>query len=414
MYQKIVVALLLFLSAQVCCAATKQLDSPKKDAVKQETITVTAVGLADLNSDTYKRDKGLAIDAARDDARRQAIEKAVGTQIESSTLVKNYALVEDKILSKSKGLIKKILSENHWEGKDGLLHVEIEAEVFLSSIKDALKSMSESERLDLLKKYNNPRISVAVFVRDAERGSENSHTERSKLAENVLRDYFAKFGYRVWSEEKAEKIRMEMFERSQVKGQNEVLVDIAHLKTSDFFVTGEAKFEKRSVKLQASGITVNSYVLTSWSVECVDSSTGESIYHNNKVPKSKAWSNEDQALEEIGKLIGMEFSQEFFERYLMQASRIYQVEVAGLPSYQVAQLLKQEMKGLRPILRAELRDFNTGTISNFEVEFTGERNNFMDVLHTAVVEPLNKKFGADSLKLESASGKTLRFSFQQK
>jgi hypothetical protein len=375
-----------------------------------ETIVVTAVGLADLDSDAYKKDRSLAIDAAREDAKRKAIEKAVGTQVESSTMVKNYVLIEDKILTKSSGLIKKVLEESSpWKDKNGFLNVEIKAEVFLSQIRDALVSMSEMERIDLLKRYGNPRISVAVFMRDSD---DSGKIERSTLAENLLSERIKAFGYRVWSEENAEKLRVEMFERSQIRGHSELLVDIAHLKNSDFYISGEVKFEKRSVTLKSSGIKVSSYFLNSWTVSCVDSSTGEAVYYNNKIPKTKPWNNQDQAMEEVGKLIGNEFSQDFFEKNLMRPSRIYQVEILGLPSYGVAEVVKKEMAGLRPILNIDLRDFNAGSLSTFEIEFTGERNNFVGFLHSAVVEPLNKKFGKGALKLESASGKTLRFSFQ--
>ena len=46
----------------------------------------------------------------------------------------------------------------------------------------------------------------------------------------------------------------------------------------------EARVKKLSAKLAASGITVDKYMLTSWTVKCVDRETGEEIYYNNKLP----------------------------------------------------------------------------------------------------------------------------------
>ena len=55
--------------------------------------------LANPNADEYKRDKAIMLDALREDAKRQAIEKAVGTYVESSTLIENYALEHNISLS---------------------------------------------------------------------------------------------------------------------------------------------------------------------------------------------------------------------------------------------------------------------------------------------------------------------------
>jgi serine/threonine-protein kinase len=99
-------------------------------AQEGKTITVTAEGLADPNADTYKRDKGLMLEDLRADAKRQVIEKAVGSYMETSTLMQNYALVHDKVLSRSKGIIKRIVKESQpWVGEDGFAHLLVTAEV---------------------------------------------------------------------------------------------------------------------------------------------------------------------------------------------------------------------------------------------------------------------------------------------
>ena len=120
-------------------------------ADKNSTIIVSAEGLADPNAAIYKNDKGLMVDDLRRDARKQVVEKAVGTFVSSSTLVENYVVINDQILTKSSGLIKRIIKETApIPGKDGLMHMFIKAEVFLSDVKDALKNMSKTNRLSLI------------------------------------------------------------------------------------------------------------------------------------------------------------------------------------------------------------------------------------------------------------------------
>jgi len=375
-----------FLGIVALCLAL--LLSPPPGRAQPESIVVSAEGLADPEAETYQRDKGLLLDALREDARRQVVEKAVGTFVESATLVENYELIHDRVLTRSKGLIKRIVKESDpWLGEDGFMHLLLKAEVYLTSVRDAVESMSRAERLNLIQEHGNPRIAVSVSVRDAERGT-NVPPERSAIAENVVKERISGFGYRVWSERE--------------KGQGD----------EDFEIHGEVKFMPRSVKLKASGLTLTKYVLTSWTVNCTASDTGEEIYFNTKVPKSKGWASEDEALEEIGRLIGQEFSRDFFEDHLMRPSRIFQLQVAGLPDYDTGLLLKKELIGLRPVLNVDLRDFDADGQSVYEVEFSGKRGNFVRIVNDTVVKPLNLKLEADVFRLTAARGDSVDLAFR--
>jgi len=362
------------------------------------TIIVSAEGLVDPSADTYKRDKGLMIDALRADARRQAIEKAVGTFVDSSTLVENFTLINDRVLTHSKGLIKRIIKESRpWLGKDGLMHILIKAEVYLSNVKSALETMAKTERLYLIRDLGNPTISVTVLVKDAARGS-NIPPERSMIAENILKEQFKNFGYRVWSEGYSKRLKGSFADQ---EGRNE----------ADFSVIGEAKFKPISIKLKASGLVLTKHVLTSWSVKCLNNHTGEEIYFNNKIPKNKSWADEDAALADIGRLIGNEFSKDFFEDNLLQPSRIFQLYIVGLPDYDTGLLFKKELIGLRPILNVDLRNFTAGGLSIYEVEFAGSSGDFTQVINNTVIKPLNSKLGRNAFKLVSHHGDVVKIKF---
>ena len=364
-------------------------------ADKAETIIVTAEGLVDPNTEIYKKDKGLMVDDLRRDAQRQAVEKAVGVYVESSTLVENYLLIEDKVLSKSKGLIKQILEQSAPKlGEDGLMHLQIKAEVFIIEVKNALQSLSRESRLSLIKERGNPTISVAVVVRDAKRSAEDV-PENSSIAENILKEHFVNFGYRVWSEAYTQLLRQDA---GAAKSNRRV---------ADFSVIGEAKFKETSITLKASGLQVTKHVLTSWTVKCLNNHTGEEIYFNNKVPKNKSWADEDQALEDIGRLIGEEFSKDFFEAQLMKPSQRYQVQLTGLPDYDTALLFKNEFNGLRNILNADLQNFESDGLSLFEVETSGG-GNLAQVINSTVLKPLNAKLEGPQLKLVSQHGNVVR------
>jgi len=365
-----------------------------------ETMIVTAEGLADPSAEKYKRDRGLMIDDLRSDARRQAIEKAVGVYVESSTLIENYLLIDDRVLSKAKGLIKQILEQSSPRlGEDGLMHIIITAEVFISDVEDALLSLSRESRISLIKERGNPTISVAIVVRDAKRGAQ-SEAENSPIAENILKERFVNFGYRVWSED---------YTKILQKG---ITSKKSRRRVADFSVMGEAKFKATTVTLKASGLSFTKHALTSWTVKCIDNHTGEEIYFNNKVPRNKSWADEDQALEDIGKLIGAEFTKDFFEFHLMKPSQIYQVQMTGLPDYDTALLFQDQFIGLRSILNAELINFEVDGLSQFEFECSGSSRNFARVVNNTILKPLNAKLDGPRLKLMSYHGSVINISLE--
>jgi serine/threonine-protein kinase len=355
-------------------------------AAQPQTMTVTAEGLADPAAETYKRDKGLMVEDLRNDAKRQILEKAVGAYVETSTLMRDYTLISDRIFSRSQGLIKRVVKESQpWVGEDGLAHMLMTAEVYVGDVKAALDEMGRQERVGLLKDIEDPRISVTISVRDDGHGP-NAGPERSAVAENIIKDRLKSFGYRVWNSD-------------QPAG------------SSDFSIAGEARFKAVSFDLAASGVSVTKYVLASWSVKCVDNSTGEEIYYNNKVPQNKSWASEDQAIEEMGRMIGSEFSKDFFQDHAQAPARTYQIQVLGLPSYDAGQMLKKEFIGLRPVLNVQFRDFDRSGVSLYEVEFAGDRGNFNQFLNSTILAPLNAKLGSQALTLDSSHGDTVRLGF---
>lgn len=99
----------------------------------------------------------LARDEAINRAQRRAIEQGIGTIVDSETMVENFQLLEDKVLSQVKGYITgfKVIKDN--KGKGGVYSVTIEANVALARIEKDVRA------LNIIKeKKNNPRIMVMI------------------------------------------------------------------------------------------------------------------------------------------------------------------------------------------------------------------------------------------------------------
>lgn len=376
------------------------------------TVIVTAEGLADPDADTYRRDKGLLLDALLDDAKRQAIEKVVGIYVEGHSIVENYSLIQDSVLSQTRGLIKKIHKQSDpWLGKDGFMHILIRAEVYSDQAQSALREMSRAQRIDIIRDFGNPRISVSITVRDSERGTW-VQPERSEVAENILKEQISRFGYRVWSEDVSKEIDVANAEKSLIEGQSDMAAYYSHRRNTDFVIRGEVKFKPISIKLKASDIELHKFQITSWTVKCIDNRSGEEIYFNNKIPTRMSWNTEDAAVAAVGGLIGKEFTKSFFDSQMMQDSRLYQLEVQGLPSYNTGVLFKKELIGLRPILNVDFRSFESSTGAVFEVEFSGNELKFPELLNTAVLGSLNAKFKKNVFHLDSVQGEIVKILYK--
>ncbi|HBO84001.1 MAG TPA: hypothetical protein DD641_03325 [Deltaproteobacteria bacterium] len=72
-------------------------------ASAQDVQTVTAKGVAAIE----QGNTAIARDIALQDALRNAVEQAVGTMIDSETLVESYQVLRDSVYSKSSGYIQK-------------------------------------------------------------------------------------------------------------------------------------------------------------------------------------------------------------------------------------------------------------------------------------------------------------------
>ena len=104
------------------------LGKPKAEA-PAELVTVTAKG------------QGESVEAAKKDAIRNAIKKAVGELVEAKTLVENNELVEDKILTLSNAVVEKADYGDAASIGDGLVEVPVKAVVKKGRLNQELKAV---------------------------------------------------------------------------------------------------------------------------------------------------------------------------------------------------------------------------------------------------------------------------------
>jgi serine/threonine-protein kinase len=358
----------------------------QEPALEPGTMVISALGLVDPKDARFNGDANAAQAESRADAMRQLVEKAVALYVQKDSINKNYAMLDRKLLSQPGAFIKTVIKEGATAtGQDGLLETEARAVVRVRDVQKSLNQLSKEDRVDFIRNNGDPRVSILMAIRNAD----TTHAlpaERSMVAENVLKERIKSFGFRVWSAD----------------GE---LPASAKAQPSDFQIEGEVKIKLLSARLPASGLTITKTALTSWTIKAIDKASGEEVYLNTVNPSGKSWATEDQALAEIGKLVGDEFSKNFFLDHFNYGAQKVRLNITGLPDAQSASQLLRELRGFRQVLDAQL----TAESGIFQLQLA--EGNASDLIQDGILKPLNAKLGQNCFALAGASGADVNVSF---
>jgi len=253
-------------------------------------------------------------------------------------------------------------------------------------VQKSLNQMSDKERIDFIRNNGDPKIAVQMVISYAESAQAVPST-RSQLAENAIKERIKSFGFRTWSTEGETRTGPEA-------------------KAADFQIVGEVKVKQLSAKLAASGLTITKTALTSWTVKAIDKGTGEEIYTNTKMPKNTSWPTEDAALADIGKLVGDEFSKNFFLAHFSFGAQNVNVSFSGLPGPDSSKALLRELKSLRGVLDAQAAGDNA-----FRLELP--EGGASDLIAEYVLKPLNAKLGQACFALGGVTAQSVNVTFAQ-
>ena len=356
--------------------ATVSPDAPR-------VITISAVGLADSSDPRFAADPNLMRTSLREETRRELVEKAVALYVQSSSLAQNYGVLREKLLAHSGDFIESVLQEDPPQnGGDGLVSMTARATVRIRDVQKSLNQMSREERIDFIRNNGDPKVAVAITTVGS---GEGAKPQRSLVAENVLKEKVQSFGFRTWNDD----------------GDGE--------RKADFGVIGEVKFKKLSVRLEASGLNIERAAITSWTIKCVDKKTGEEIYFNTSIPQKVSWNSEDEALADIGRLIGDEFSKNFFLQHFQFAAQKVRLNLSGLPDEATAKRLLNEISGLRSVIA--VNGSKLGGDSRFDLDLAGGMTNLSDLVSAGIAVPLNQKFGRACFNVNANSGNEVAMAF---
>jgi serine/threonine-protein kinase len=362
-------------STMPAAPAPADAQAPTPAPTEPGTMVLSALGVVNVQEARFKGDLAAAQAEARKEAKRQLVEKALALYVDGKSLDAHRQVIEAKLLANAGSFIRTVVQEGGADTKGNLIEMPTRAVVSLRDVQKSLNQLSREERIDFIRNQGDPRISIRIDI--AGDAGAALGRERSQLAENVVKERIKSFGFRVWSGE----------------GDNP---NAATAQGADFAIKGDVKLKTMSVKLPASGLSISKTAITSWTLKAIDTASGEEVYLSTKMPTGQSWAGEDQALAEIGKLVGDEFSKNFFLSFYSYRPQHTTLMFTGLPEG-AAPLVLRELRALRAVLDAQPADG-----SKFQVQLAP--GNASDIVQDAVLRPLNAKMGQSCFALSGATG----------
>jgi eukaryotic-like serine/threonine-protein kinase len=332
-----------------------------------DTAVISAVGLADPQDPSYSKNPTAVRRSVAADARRQLVEKAAALYVDPRSLNDHYGLLREKLLASSGNFITTVLAEPPPQlSKYGLVAGTVRATVKVREVQKSLNQLARAEGIEFIRNNGDPRI--AVHVQTVLTASAAADTpQESAVAENLLKERIRSFGFRIFDDTASK---------------------------PDFRIESEARLKKLSATLPASGLTIEKYVLTSWTVRAVDVTTGEEIFHNTTLPEKQSWGSQELALQDVGRLVGDEFSKTFFLQYFHFQPRHARLEFSNVPP-QVTESLLAEINASLGVLDTALAGHKGNMIVIDTTLSGGSEANLPDLLRRTVLGAINRKLGKD-------------------
>lgn len=329
---------------------------------------ITAQGVADMHSVS----QATARDMALEDAMRKAVEQAVGTLINSESVVENYTLLSDRIYSRSKGYIRsyRILDE----GKDdGLYTVEILAKVGLDNIKGDLEAINV-----LLSRSHNPR--VMVIIGESVAGEKLKIYEGLSITETAMIDQFLTKSFKVIDAEMVKKT----IERDQLlcalEGDTALAAKIGLQYNAEIVIMGKATADPSENIMETNIRSIH----TNISVKAIRSDNAE-IIATESASCTKAHVNESigahKAFQESGKKLADALMKKILEK-LRKDTDLATVEltISGISSFSqlvgLENAIKQNARGIKDIHR---RSYTSG-VAKLELKLREDTQAFAEKL----------------------------------
>lgn len=305
---------------------------------------ITARGAATI----HKQFVDIARTKAIDEAQRNAVEKAAGVMITSTTAVENFQVKMDSILSESRGFINtyKILSEKR---SGDQYEVEIEADVSAGKLRDKMTAINL-----IMTRKSKPRV-MLIF--------------KDSVAEAAMAKYLMNHGFKLVDAQISHKNRE--LEHAQDDAEARVMRGLAQHYGAEVIIVGNVEAASKSSTIYNIEMNKNTVVVTG---KVINGDTGEIVTTATESKSDNKMKGDFKALtEEISTRLITRLVDEVLESWSKELADTTTVKlvVSGL-NYSALQDLKaalaEEVKGFKGLNQ---RHFSKGK-AELDLEVAGD------------------------------------------
>jgi flagellar assembly FlgT-like protein len=324
---------------------------------------INAEGIATME----KGGVAAARDRAIDDALRKAVEQAVGTFIESETIVQNYQILNDSVYAQTKGFVRtyKVVSEK----QDGPLYrVTVAATVAVGDVKADLQSLGL-----LIQRMRKPRVMVMI-------PEENFHDTGWWLGwagnvgtvETMVIKALKQKEFTVLDSVAARKSIDKEAALKALEGDTAAAARIALQTGAEVLITGQAVSQPAG---SVAGSQMHSYQ-ASVTARAIKADTGEILATSTGEGKAvhlNATAGGNEALKQAGSMVAGDLIGQISAQWAKEASgtRMVALSVTGISKSEADNLIGELKSGARGVAEAFLREYAEG-VARLDVDFKGD------------------------------------------
>jgi len=307
----------------------------------------------------------IARSKAIDEAQRNAVEKAVGVMITSTTQVENFQVKMDRILSESKGFITtyKILSEKR---SGNQYEVEIEADVSTGKLRDQMAAVKL-----IMERKSKPRV-MLIF--------------KDPVAETAAAKYLMAHSFKLVDARALKKTRD--FEHLQGEAEPKALSGLAHRYGAEVLIYGTVDAVSNAFTINTIEMNTNKVVITG---KVINGDTGEIVTTASEAKSAPGMKGDFKALtEETSTKLTRKLVDDVLENWSKELANTATIKlvVSGLDSYATLQHFKSELaEAVKGFKSVNQRYYSKGR-AEFDLEIEGDTQ---AVAHDVAELSVNKR-----------------------
>lgn len=300
-----------------------------------------------------------ARDDAVEDALRKGIEQVLGTLVESETLVENFQLIEDNIMTKTRGYVQNYEIVQEKKRSEEMYEVTVRAILKVANIQDDLEGIATLRR-----RKNTPRMMVMIQEQNIGEtpGMHYFDTDIS-TAETAIMDWFMAKGFRFVDPDVVRQNLDQQTAAAILSGNAQQAASLGKNLGAEVVITGKAV--AKATETVAFGATIRSQQATV-AVRAIRTDTGDIIATGSgqgKHPHIDDMTGGVIAIKQASDKVSEELMTKILDRWQSDVSSgsTLVLHVRGLNDYMMLNKFKNALKYyVRGLQSTTQRSFSNG------------------------------------------------------